>query len=117
MGNSLGDIAVVGEDEEAFGVFIEAAGAEEFEVLEFFGEDGEDGFFVFVEWVFVGAEETFWFVHGEGDGGGGGDRFEEFAVKFDSVLGWDGFIADGSDFAVDGDEAVADEGFSFTAGG
>lgn len=60
VGEAVGEVAVVGEDEEAFAVFIEATGTEHALSLEVAGEEFEDG--LPAVGIGVGAEEAFGFV-------------------------------------------------------
>lgn len=112
VGEAVGEVAVVGEDEEAFAVFIEASGAEHALALEVGREEFEDG--LSSVGVAVGAEEAFGFVENEGDGSGGfgGDGF---FVNEDGVVG-ESFVAEFGDFSVVAHFAVADEGFGLAAG-
>ena len=112
VGESVGEVAVVGEDEEAFAVLVEASGAEHALALEVGGEEVKDG--LSAVGVGVGAEEALGFVEDEGDGAGGLGG-EGLLVNEDGVFGLT-FIAEFGDFAVVADFAVADEGLRFAAG-
>ncbi len=109
----VGEFAVGGENEEAFAVEIEAAGAEEAAGGEFAGEEFVNRFVVVG--VAVAAKVAAGFVHGEGDRFGGG-WLDEFSADDDAVAaGFDPLSEDGG-FAVHFDFAVFDEGFGGAAG-
>ena len=82
MHEPMGEIAVGCEDHETFAIFIETTGAKKTEAREFAGQNGEDR--IWIVRIVIGAHETTWFVHGQGDSrlGGGADRF---AARRDSV--------------------------------
>lgn len=112
VGEAVGEVAVVGDDEEAFAVLIEASGAEHALALEVGGEEFEDG--LSTMGVDVGAEEAFGFVEDKGDWACvfGGDGF---FVNEDGIVGLS-LVAEFGDFAVVSYFAVADEGFGLAAG-
>jgi len=112
MGEPVGEVAVVGEDEEAFAVLVEASGAEHALALEVGGKEVKDG--LAAVRVGVGAEEALGFVEDKGDGAGGLGG-EGLLVNEDGVVGLT-FVAEFSDFSVVADFAVADEGLRFATG-
>lgn len=112
IGELLGEGAVVGEKEKAFGGVVEAADG-----IDARGEVTEklqDGGAAFG--VAGGGDVAFRLVEHEIDGRLGG--VDGFAVNGDGVGGEVGFGAEfGDDFAVDGDAAGEDEFFGFAARG
>ena len=106
VGEALGEVAVGGEDDEALGVFVEAAGAEKAVFGEFGREKGEDR--LGVVRVVVGADEAAGFVHGDGDfrlHGGGADLT---AVDDDFIRGGVDFLAEFGGAAVYPDFSLRD---------
>ena len=97
----MSEVAIVGEDEEPFGFFIESANV--VEVLVFCGDEGVDG--VAVEFVVFAADEALWFVEEDGFGLEGLDAF---AIDFDEVFVGDTGGGVGFDFTINDDEALLD---------
>lgn len=108
MGEGVGPGAVVGDEEEAFALFVEAADVEGAGPVA--GEELVDGFFG-VLWG-GGAGVAFGFVEDGVDGAGWGERASAVGDGVGGVdLGGEG----AGDLAVDGDEALEDEGFDGAA--
>lgn len=102
VGESLGEVSVVCEDDEAFGFLVEAAYV--VEVLECGWEAGVDGFAFFL--IGFGTDDPARFVE---EDGGGVAREDAFVVDFHEV-----FLGDleghvGGDFTINDDEAFFDE--------
>lgn len=112
VSESMGEVSVIGKDEEAFAVLVEASGAEHALPLEVGREEIKNG--LSAVRVGVGAEEAFGFIEDEGDRSGalGG---EEFFINGDGV-GGEAFVAELSDFPIVAHFALANEGLGFAAG-
>jgi hypothetical protein len=109
MGEGVGEVAVVGDQQEAFAFHVEAAHVED--ARPFRGQEVEDG--SAVAFVACGANKTLRFVERGGELLGG---VEDALSGFDDVPGLDlgGKICD--DMAVDPDFSVLDELFDPAAG-
>ena len=112
VGESVGEVAVVGDDQESFAVLVETSGAEHALSLKVGREEIKDG--LSSMGVAVGAEEAFGFIEDEGDRSGG-FRGDGFFINEDGVAG-EAFVAQFGDFPIVAHFAVADEGFRFAAG-
>ena len=102
VGESVRELAVVGEDEEAFGVLIESSDV--IEVLELWREKGVNG--GAVEFVFLGADVAAWFLEKKG---GGDFGFHLFTVECDGVVLRDARGGVFAKLAVDDDVSILDE--------
>ena len=112
VGQSMGEVSVVGKDEEAFAILVEASGAEHALPLEVGREEVKNG--LSAVRVGISAEKAFGFIEDEGDRSGA-LAGEGFFINGDGVTG-EAFVAELGDFPVMAHFALAYEGFGFAAG-
>lgn len=75
----LGEFAIVGEDDESFGIAVESADV--VQVAKVRGEEGVDR--LTAEFVVLGADVSFWFIKKDG---GGFVWQDAFAVDFNEIV-------------------------------
>ena len=111
MGQLVGEVTVVGQNEQAFAFFIESTGAEHSLPLKVGRKQVEDG--AIRVGVGVGAEKALRFVHGHGN-----RRcfrgVETFVFNKYFVSG-KCFVAEANSFAIDADRSVFDQALGFAA--
>ena len=112
MHQTVGQVAIGGEDDEALAVFVEAAGAKKAVARKLGREEVEDG--GGVVWIVVGANEAAGFMHGNGEAGR--LRGADFgAFNGDLIDAGGDLLPDGGADAVDVNFAGRDEGFGGAA--
>ena len=111
VGQLMGEVAVVGQDEQALAVFVESTGAEHPLPLKIGWEQVEDG--AIGVWIGIGAEEALGLIHGHGQGRYLGD-VEPF-VFYKYVVFGKCFVAEADGFAVDPNGSVIDQALGFAA--
>ena len=111
MSQLVGEVAVVGQDEEAFAIFIETSGAKHPLPLEVGGEQVEDG--ALRMGIGVGAEKAFGLIHGHGHG-----RCllnVEPLIFYKYVVFRKSLVAKANSLAVDSNGSVFDQALGFAA--
>lgn len=111
VGQSMGEVAIVGDDEESFAVFIEAPRAKHALALEVGREEFKDG--LTTVRVGVGAKKALRFIEDEGHGasGFGGKRL----LVDEDGISREPFVAQLCDFPVVAHCAVFNQALRFTA--